>query len=49
MRDAETAGADRRRATVAGAMGLLPGPGGERFARVLEHGSMELGVYAPQG
>jgi mannose-6-phosphate isomerase-like protein (cupin superfamily) len=49
MRDAETAGAGRRRATVAGAMGFLPGPDGERFARVLEHGSMELEVYAPRG
>ena len=39
----------RRRATVAGAMELLPGPGGERFARVLEHGSMEVEVYAPRG
>ena len=49
MRDAETAGAGRRRATVAGAMELLPGPGGERFARVLEHGSMDVEVYAPRG
>ena len=49
MRDAEAAGAGRRGATVAGARGILPGPGGERFARVLEHGSMELGVYAPRG
>ncbi len=39
----------RRRATVSGAMGLLPGPGGERFARVLGHGSMEVEVYAPRG
>ena len=46
----ETAGfTGRRRATVAGAMELLPGPGGERFARVLEHGSMEVEVYAPRG
>jgi mannose-6-phosphate isomerase-like protein (cupin superfamily) len=53
MRDAETAGAGRRRSAtghaVAGAMGFLPSPGGEWFARVLEHGSMELGVYAPRG
>ncbi len=50
MRSSESAGgAGRRRATVAGAMGLLPGPGGERFARVLEHGSMEVEVYAPCG
>ena len=50
MSDAETTGGGgRRRATVEGAMGLLPGPGGERFARVLEHGSMEVEVYAPRG
>ena len=41
--------AEPRRATVAGAMGLLPGPDGERFARVLGHGSMEVEVYAPRG
>ena len=45
----DEATAERRRATVAGAMGLLPGPGGERFARVLQHGSMEVEVYAPRG
>ena len=38
-----------RRATVAGALERLPGPGGERFARVLGHGSMEVEVYAPRG
>lgn len=41
--------ASRRRAAVAEAMELLPGPGGERFAKVLEHGSMEVEVYAPRG
>ena len=39
----------RRRATVAEAMRLLPGSGGERFAKVLGHGSMEVEVYAPRG
>ena len=39
----------RRKATVAEAMRLLPGPDGERFARVLGHGSMEVEVYAPRG
>jgi len=39
----------RRKATVAEAMELLPGPGGERFAEVLRHGSMEVEVYAPRG
>ena len=39
----------RREATVAEALRLLPGPDGERFAKVLEHGSMEVEVYAPRG
>ena len=39
----------RRRATVSEAMRLLPGPGGERFAEVLGHGSMEVEIYAPRG
>jgi mannose-6-phosphate isomerase-like protein (cupin superfamily) len=40
--------AGKRRTTVSEAMELLPGPGGERFAKVLEHGSMEVEVYAPR-
>ena len=40
---------ERRRATVAEAMGLLPGAGGERFAKVLGHGTMEVEIYAPRG
>ncbi len=40
---------ERRRTTVSEAMELLPGAGGERFAKVLEHGSMEVEVYAPCG
>ena len=40
---------NRRHATVSEATGLLPGPGGERFAGVLEHGTMEVEVYAPRG
>ena len=39
----------RRRTTVAEAMNLLSGPGEERFAKVLGHGSMEVEVYAPRG
>jgi mannose-6-phosphate isomerase-like protein (cupin superfamily) len=39
----------QRRTTVAEAMELLPGPKGERFAKVLGHGSMEVEVYAPRG
>jgi mannose-6-phosphate isomerase-like protein (cupin superfamily) len=38
-----------RHATVGEAMGLLPSPDGERFVRVLEHGSMEVEIYAPRG
>ncbi|QIN84806.1 cupin domain-containing protein [Rubrobacter tropicus] len=37
------------RATVEAALTRLPGPDGERFARVLGHGSMEVEVYAPRG
>ena len=40
---------ERRKATVAGAADLLGGPGEERFVRVLEHGSMEVELYAPRG
>jgi mannose-6-phosphate isomerase-like protein (cupin superfamily) len=40
--------AGKRRTTVSEAMELLPGPGGERLAKVLEHGSMEVEVYAPR-
>ena len=40
---------ERRKATVAGAAELLRGPGEERFVRVLEHGSMEVELYAPRG
>jgi len=40
---------ERRRATVTEAMEHLPGPGGERFAKLLGHGSMEVEVYAPRG
>ena len=41
--------AGRRRATVAEAAALLTVPGGERFVKVLEHGSMEVELYAPRG
>ncbi len=41
--------AERRRVTVAEAMGLLPGAGGERFVKVLEHGTVEVEIYAPRG
>ena len=41
--------AARRRITLQEAMQHLPGPGGERFAGVLGHGSMEVEIYAPRG
>ena len=41
---------ESRRATVAGATKLLEVPGEEqRFVKVLEHGSMEVELYAPRG
>ena len=39
----------RHRASVAEAMEWLPGPDGERFVKVLEHGTMEVEMYAPRG
>jgi mannose-6-phosphate isomerase-like protein (cupin superfamily) len=39
----------RRRATVAEALALLPGAGAPRFAKVLEHGSLLVEIYAPRG
>jgi mannose-6-phosphate isomerase-like protein (cupin superfamily) len=38
-----------RRVTVAEALAQLPGPAGERWAIVLEHGTLEVEVYAPRG
>ena len=40
---------DKRRVSVAEALGRLPGPEGERFAPVLEHGSLLVEIYAPRG
>jgi mannose-6-phosphate isomerase-like protein (cupin superfamily) len=40
---------DKRRVTIAEAMARLPGPNGERFATVLEHGSLLVEIYAPRG
>jgi mannose-6-phosphate isomerase-like protein (cupin superfamily) len=38
-----------RASTVADALALLPGAGGARFAKVLEHGSLLVEIYAPRG
>ena len=37
-----------RHATVAEGLAKLPGPAGERWAIVLEHGTLEVGLYAPK-
>ena len=37
------------RVSVAEAMEKLPRPGGERYAKVLEHGTLEIEIYAPRG
>ena len=39
----------RHRVALDEAMSRLPGPGGERFAEVLEHGTLVVEVYAPRG
>ena|SRR2546421_6651647 len=41
--------ASRRSVSVAEALALLPGAGGERFAKALEHGSLVVEIYAPRG
>lgn len=38
-----------RRVTVGASLARLPGPGGERFAAVFRHGSLEVEIYAPRG
>ncbi len=44
-----TVATDKLQVTVAEAMARLPGPEGERFASVLEHGSLVVEIYAPRG
>ncbi|HKR02929.1 MAG TPA: cupin domain-containing protein [Pyrinomonadaceae bacterium] len=41
--------AEQRKITVREAMTRLPGPGGERFSAVLEHGTLLVEIYAPRG
>jgi len=45
MTDASTA----RWVTLADALKRLPGPNGEPFAIVLEHGTLSIEIFAPQG
>jgi len=40
---------ERRRVTLEEALARLPGPAGERFAAVLEHGTLVIEIYAPRG
>jgi len=40
---------ERRRVSIPEALALLPGAGGQRFAKVLEHGSLVVEIYAPRG
>jgi mannose-6-phosphate isomerase-like protein (cupin superfamily) len=38
----------KTRVTAAEALAKLPGPNGERWAIVLEHGTLEVEIYAPR-
>ena len=35
--------------TFAEALGRIPGPKGERFAEIFEHGSLSVEIFAPRG
>jgi len=39
----------KRKVGVAEALAKLPGPNGERWAVMLEHGTLEIEIYAPRG
>ena len=40
---------DKWRVGLKEGMAKLPGPGGERYATVLEHGTLDVEIYAPRG
>lgn len=40
---------EKRRMSVAEAMKQLPGANGARYATVLEHGTLDIEIYAPRG
>lgn len=44
-----TAPANTPHVTVADALAKLPASGGQRFAEVFKHGSLQVEMYAPQG
>jgi len=39
---------EKWRVSLADAMTTLPGPKGERFATMLEHGTLDIEIYAPR-
>ena len=41
--------AQKRGVTLSEALSRLPGPAGERFASVFQHGSLQVEIYAPRG
>lgn len=49
MSDTASPGTGRRRVPLAEALARLPEPGGPRFVKVLEHGTLEVEIYAPRG
>jgi mannose-6-phosphate isomerase-like protein (cupin superfamily) len=40
---------EKWRVTLSDALGRLPGPNGERWSTVLEHGTLDVEIYAPRG
>lgn len=38
-----------RRVSLAEGLARLPGPSGERYASVIEHGTLTVEIYAPRG
>ena len=40
---------EKRKVTIGEALSRLPGPNGERFATVFEHGTLLVEIYAPRG
>jgi mannose-6-phosphate isomerase-like protein (cupin superfamily) len=40
---------NRKKVSIQEAMSLLPGPAGERYATMMQHGGVEIEFYAPRG
>jgi len=47
--EGSTIPAEQCRITVEEALARLPGPAGERFVPVFEHGTLQAEIYAPRG